>query len=366
MTTLRYDEAADAAVADELRGGRQVIVLRLADVPAPGTAMSNGAGDPAETGGDPGSGADSDASGSGGGARPASGLALVAPARVRSTPARVGAASIVATALGAALSGLRPLVVLSPPDEDRAGWSLASLASELVATSRPQAAAASGGGDRSATAPGAVTLRVLAGGRKRPAGARSNAAAAELAALLSVPDLTVAAPATAQDAYGLTRSAVEHPGHVVLLESAELGPSTGELPAGSGAVPLGRADTVRHGDRITVVAARRMRQVALAAADILARDGIEAEVIDPRTLVPLDLDGVAASLARTSRLLVVQDDALAAVWAQALVAGLTAGHFDLFDAPPRIVGISGAAHEAGAPAISPEEVAAAGSELAAY
>ena len=99
----------------------------------------------------------------------------------------------------------------------------------------------------------------------------------------------------------------------------------------------GVADIVRPGDDITIVATQQMRHRALQAADRLAGQGYGAEVIDPRTLAPFDYHTVITSLAKTSRLLVVQEGPPDGGWAASLIGRLCSGNFELFDAPPALI-----------------------------
>ncbi|MEM7140557.1 MAG: alpha-ketoacid dehydrogenase subunit beta [Actinomycetota bacterium] len=120
------------------------------------------------------------------------------------------------------------------------------------------------------------------------------------------PGLKVVAPSTLADAYGLFQSAVRDDNPVIYFESKPLYRSLkGEIPHGDAPIPLGVASVARPGAHCTVVTYGAMRHEALAAAEALAADGIELEVIDLRSLKPLDLDTVAASVAKTSRVLVV-------------------------------------------------------------
>ena len=97
------------------------------------------------------------------------------------------------------------------------------------------------------------------------------------------------------------------------------------------------AEVVRAGDDVTVVATQAMRHAAVAAADELAKEGISIEVIDPRTLVPFDLETVASSLAHTNRLVVVQETCHAGSWGATLVSAVTQAHFGALHAPPVVV-----------------------------
>jgi pyruvate dehydrogenase E1 component beta subunit len=106
---------------------------------------------------------------------------------------------------------------------------------------------------------------------------------------------------------------------------------------GSGPCRLGVATLARPGRDVTVVATQQMRHRAAEAADQLAGEGIEVEIIDPRTLVPFDDEAVAESHARTARLLVVQEGPPNGSWGGPLVARMTMKHFDCFDAPPKLL-----------------------------
>jgi pyruvate dehydrogenase E1 component beta subunit len=101
---------------------------------------------------------------------------------------------------------------------------------------------------------------------------------------------------------------------------------------------LGRAEIVRAGEHVTVVATQLMRHRALEAAESLAAEDVSVELIDPRTLAPVDLETVRASVERTNRLVVVQEASVAGSWGATLVARLLEVGLELFDAPPVIVG----------------------------
>ena len=151
---------------------------------------------------------------------------------------------------------------------------------------------------------------------------------------LNIPGLKLAVPATPADAYGLLRAAIRDPNPVLVFEHKGLFNIKGELGE---AVPLGSAAVVRSGADLTIVATQLMLHRALEASDRLAAQGIAAEVIDPRTLVPLDFATIAASVERTSLLLVVQEASAAGSWGASLIARLVQERFDSLDAPPRLV-----------------------------
>ncbi len=123
----------------------------------------------------------------------------------------------------------------------------------------------------------------------------------------NVPGLIVCMPSTPADAKGLMKTALRAGDPVIILEPKALFASKGEVPEGDHLVPFGVARIARQGTDITIVSAGQLVHRALAAADRLAADGIEAEVIDLRTIMPLDVNTVAASVAKTHRLLVVDE-----------------------------------------------------------
>jgi acetoin:2,6-dichlorophenolindophenol oxidoreductase subunit beta len=154
-------------------------------------------------------------------------------------------------------------------------------------------------------------------------------------ALMNLGGLYVAVPATPADAKGLVKTAIRNPNPCFILEPNGRGGESGDVPDGDYLVPFGKAAVRRDGDAVTVVAIGRMLKPALAAAAALAKDGIGAEVIDPRTLVPLDYDTVLASVARTGRLVVV-DEAREACSAASQIAAVVAERgFGLLKGPIR-------------------------------
>jgi pyruvate dehydrogenase E1 component beta subunit len=148
-----------------------------------------------------------------------------------------------------------------------------------------------------------------------------------------VPGLYVAAPATPAEARGLLRAAVRGENPVIFLENAALYSTKGEVPDGEFTLPFGVADIARPGRDVTIVAYSRMVSIALEAAGRLAEQDIEAEVINLRTLRPLDRRSLIDSVRRTHRAVVVQEQWRPFGGAAEIAATIAEGAFDLMDAP---------------------------------
>jgi len=164
----------------------------------------------------------------------------------------------------------------------------------------------------------AAKLRFMTGGKARMGlvirtqfgGGRSSGSqhSQSLEALLAhVPGLTVVMPSTPADTYGLLRSAIRDPNPVVFIENRQLYGMKGPKPPAGYLLPLGKAKVVREGTDLTIVSVSRMVHEAVAAAEALAPRGISVEVIDLRTVAPLDKDTILASLAKTNRLLIAHE-----------------------------------------------------------
>lgn len=242
-------------------------------------------------------------------------------ARVLDTP--ISEQAIVGTAIGAAIQGLKPVAEIM--FADFAGVCFDQIANELA-----KYRYMTGG---QVTVP--LTIR-MANGAGTGFGSQHSQPAENW--FLNVPGLKIAVPATPADAYALLRAAVRDPDPVLYFEHKGLFNLKGELPDEVPEIALGQADVVRAGDDVTVVATQAMRHRALVAAEALAADGVSAEVIDPRTLVPFDLATVRASLERTNRLVVVQEASPGGSWGASVVASLVQDDaFELLDAPPLLV-----------------------------
>jgi pyruvate dehydrogenase E1 component beta subunit len=210
--------------------------------------------------------------------------------RVLNTP--ISENGIVGASLGAALTGLRPVAEIMYLD-----FSL--LAMDQIVNQVAKIRYMSGG---QVKVP--IVIRLVGGGYKSSAAQHGQSLETWFA---HVPGLLVVAPSTPADAKGLMKTAIRLDDPVVFVEHKSLYLETGEVPENEHLVPFGQADVKRTGTDVTLVAWSKMVQLCLKAADQLRLDGIEAEVVDLRTLVPLDEDAVLASVAKTGRLVVVYE-----------------------------------------------------------
>ncbi len=246
---------------------------------------------------------------------------MFGPERIVDTP--ISEACIMGAAVGAAMTGTRPVVEMRFSD-----FALCAV-DELV----NQAAKA----------------RYMFGGQMRvplvvrePVGMWRSSAAQHSQSLEAwyahIPGLVVVAPATPADNLGLLKAAIRCDDPVVYMEHKNLWGLEGEVPEGEHLVELGRADVARAGDAVTVVTWSAMRHVCLAAAETLAAQGIHAEVIDLRTLWPWDREAVMDSVARTGRLLVVQEAVQVAGFGAEIAASVAEALHARLKAPVRRLG----------------------------
>jgi acetoin:2,6-dichlorophenolindophenol oxidoreductase subunit beta len=241
------------------------------------------------------------------------------PERVRNTP--ISEAAICGIAIGAAQSGLRPVVEIMFID-------FVTLALDQLVNQAAKAHFMSGG---QLQVP--LVLRTQGGAGQRGGAQHSQSLEAWLT---HVPGLKVAMPSTAADAAGLLVASIADPNPVVLVENKMLYFRREEVAWEP--VPLGKARIVRRGSDVTVVALSRLVPEALDAADRLEADGIEVEVIDPRTLVPLDLETIVESVARTHRLVVAHEAVRNGGFGAELAAQVQEAAFDELDAAIERVG----------------------------
>jgi 2-oxoisovalerate dehydrogenase E1 component len=155
---------------------------------------------------------------------------------------------------------------------------------------------------------------------------------------MHIPGFRVVVPTTPADAKGLLTAALRSDDPVLFLEHKSLLSLKGPVPEGEYCIPLGQAAIAREGEHVTVVGIAFMVQQALAAAELLAQEGISVEVIDPRTLAPLDIDTILASVQKTGRLLVVDEDFASCGAAGEIAMQVTERAFDDLDAPVQRLG----------------------------
>jgi len=248
--------------------------------------------------------------------------------RIRNAPAaEVG---VLGAAVGAGIGGMRPIVELQFGD-------FLSVAVDQLTHQ-------------------AAMLRYLTGGQVKvpivvrlPCGGGESTGPQHSQSLYSwfvhAPGIRVALPATAMDAKGLFKTAVRDDNPVLFFEHKSLYGTRWDVPETyddpERTVPFGEAAVRRSGTDVTVVATLTMVHHALAAADTLAEDGISVEVVDPRTLSPLDTDTIVESVRKTGRLLVVDEAYLPCGIQGEVVAAVTETAFDALDAPPRRLGNPG-------------------------
>ena len=179
-----------------------------------------------------------------------------------------------------------------------------------------------------------VTIRTQIGAGVSAAGQHSGC---HYSVFTHMPGIKCVIPSTPADAKGLLLSAIRDDDLVMFFENKVLYGTKGEVPAGDDGIPLGIADIKRQGDDVTIVAISRMVHQALAAAEALSAEGIEAEVLDPRTLSPLDDETILSSVAKTHRLVIVDEDNPRCSAATDIAALVADRGFDTLDAPIKLV-----------------------------
>ena len=261
---------------------------------------------------------------------------IFGPDRVFNTA--ISESAIAGSGVGMALTGMRPVIEIMFID-------FILMAMDQVGNQAAKFKYMFGG---AATVP--WTMRTTIGGGKGYAGQHSQSLEAVPA---HVPGLKIVAPATPADAKGLLKSAIRDDNPVIVIEHQLLYADKGEVPKGDYLVPLGSAAVAREGADVTIIAYSYMTKVALAAADLLAERGIAAEVIDLRSLVPMDIETVTASVAKTGRAVVLSQAPKRCSFAEHVAAEISERIFASLTAPVRVV----AAPEAPPPMSPPLEQA---------
>jgi acetoin:2,6-dichlorophenolindophenol oxidoreductase subunit beta len=235
------------------------------------------------------------------------------PDRVRDTP--ISEEAIVGAAMGAAMTGLRPIAEIMFSDFLATCWDI--IANQIAKTRYMT--------DGQISLP--LVIRTANGGGSR-FGAQHSQSLENWA--MAVPGLKVVAPSTPADAKGLLAAAIRDPDPVIVFEHKSLYATKGEVPDGEHVEELGVARVLREGDDLTIVALAAMVPRSLQAADALAAAGISAEVVDVRSLVPLDVTTIAGSVRKTSRLFTVEENPRLCGWG-AEIASIVADEcfFDL-------------------------------------
>lgn len=238
------------------------------------------------------------------------------PGRVIDTP--ISETAIVGAAVGAAAAGLRPIAEIM--FVDFMGVCLDELFNQ------------------------AAKMHYMFGGKAKipmvlrtPCGAGMGAAAQHSQSMEAwfthIPGMKTVMPATPADAKGLMAAAVRDNNPVMYIEHKQLLGVKGEVPEGEYVIPLGKADIKKEGSDVTIVAWSWMVHKALAAAEALAQEGINAEIIDPRTLVPLDTECILKSLGKTGKLVIVHEAVKTSGFGGEIAAIVAEEGLDLLDAP---------------------------------
>lgn len=295
MAEMTYREAVQKALADELRSDENVIFFGE-DVAEAGGAFKVTPGLWEEFG----------------------------PNRVRDTP--ISEQAIVGAALGSAITGLRPVAELMFAD-------FIPVAMDQIVNQVAKYRYMSGGQFKVP-----LTIRSAQGGG---AGFGTQHSQCAESWLMNFPGIKVVVPATPADMYGLLRGAIRDDNPVYVLEHKALYNMKGDVPDDLGPMPLGQAHVVREGTDVTIVSIQMMLHRSLEAAEALADEGINCEVIDLRCMAPLDTATVLASIKKTNRLVIVEEAPHSAGWGGDIVSLAADEGIYFLDAPVKRVNLQG-------------------------
>jgi pyruvate dehydrogenase E1 component beta subunit len=269
MAQMSYREAVKAAIAQEMRRDESVVFIGE-DIAAPGGVFKTTEGLQAEFG----------------------------ELRVRDTP--ISEQAIIGAVAGAAMTGLRPIAEIMFSDFFAVCWDIVA---NQIAKTRFMT-------DGQCSFP--LVIRSANGGGSR-FGAQHSQSVENWA--MMIPGLKVVAPSSPADVKGLLAAAIRDPDPVLFFEQKSLYGTKGDVPEGEHVVPLGKANVLREGSDVTIVALAAMVRHAMKAADTLqAEHGISAEVIDVRSLVPLDTTTIFESVSKTARLVTVEENPRLCGW----------------------------------------------------
>jgi len=291
MTEWTYRDAVKTALADELRADPKVIFFGE-DVAVAGGVFKTTPGLYEEFGGE----------------------------RVRDTP--ISEEAFIGMALGAAITGLRPVAELMFAD-------FIPVAMDQIVNQIAKYRYMSGGQFKVP-----LTIRSAQGGGVGFGTQHSQTAENWL---MNTPGLKIVVPGNPADAYGLLRAAIQDDNPVIVLEHKSLYTMKGEMPPTLAPMKLGEAKVLREGSDITVVATQLVCQRSLEAAENLAKEGISVEVIDLRSMVPMDTQTVLNSIAKTNRLVVVEEAPHASGWGGDIVSVAADAGIYYLDAPVKRV-----------------------------
>lgn len=241
------------------------------------------------------------------------------PDRVLDTP--ISENAIIGAAIGAAIMGYRPVAEIMYMDF------LNECADQLV-NHLPKIHYMSGG---KLTAPTVIRTQYSLG---RSTGAQHSQFFPSF--YMNTPGIMVATPSTPADAKGLLKTAIRGSNPVLFIECASLYGSKGQVPSEEYLIPFGKADIKREGTDTTVIAVSRMVSEALAAAEILASEGISVEVVDPRTLVPFDTEAIMSSVRKTGRLVTAEDSCRTSGVGAEIVARVMENAMDYLEGVERV------------------------------
>lgn len=236
--------------------------------------------------------------------------------RVKDTP--ISEAAIIGGAIGAALTGLRPVAELMTIN-------FAFSAFDHIVNQTAKLHFMFGGQMQLP-----MVIRAVGGGGRQLGATHSQTPDVIFA---HFPGLKVVAPGTPADAKGMLKSAIRSQDPILFIEHATLYQSRGEVPEGEYLVPIGKSNVARPGKDVTIITYSKMLETSLKAADQLAKEGIEAEVVDLRTLRPLDMDPVIESFKKTNRAVVVEEGWKSYGIGAEITARIYEEAFDYVDAP---------------------------------
>jgi len=222
--------------------------------------------------------------------------------------------------VGAAMNGLRPII-------EYMTWNFAILAADQIINCAAKMLQMSGG---------QINIPIVFRGPNGPAGQLAATHSQSFEAMYaSIPGLKVVTPSNPKDMKGLLKSAIRDNDPVLVMESEKMYGDKGEIPEGEYLIPIGKAEVVRAGKHVTIVSFGKIMKDAIKATEELAKEGIEAELIDLRTIRPLDIDTIVQSVKKTNRLVILEESWPVASISSEIAYRVQRHAFDYLDAPIR-------------------------------